>query len=153
MKEISLTADDFKDLSTMLRDISFFSKLSMGGLERLLSMTRLYEVRTGEVVFRKGEVGDALYVVQSGAVDVYRRKFTWIPGGRLARLSRGDFFGEMALLDQPYRTATVVAQTTTRVFVILASHFNDLLRGNPEMAASLRDVAAKRSFAQKHSLG
>lgn len=148
-KEIPLSASDYKELSTALRRISFFSNLSMGMIERVLSLTHLYEAKAGKVLFRKGEIGDALYVIQSGSVEVLKHKFAWMPGGRLAQLKAGDFFGEMALLDQPYRTATVVTKEPTRLFVILASRFNDLLRDNPEMRSAIRDVAATRAFQNK----
>ncbi len=150
VKKIEMGPSDYKELAGALRRISFFANLSLADLESLLGLTALYEVDKGRVLFRKGSVGDALYVIQSGEVDIISRRYAWIPGGRIARLRAGDFFGEMALLDQPYRTASAVAAAPSRLFVLLAARFNELLRSNPAFAQALRSVAARRGFEQKH---
>ena len=142
--------DQVADLSQALRRHSFFQGMSIGDLERFMRITNLYEYESGKTVFKKGDVGDALYVIGSGQVNIIQRRFPIWPAKTIATLNPGDFFGEMALLDQPYRTATAVTHGPTSLFVILNTNFNDLLRDNPEFARNLRHIAQTRAFETKN---
>jgi CRP/FNR family cyclic AMP-dependent transcriptional regulator len=149
VKKQPIGPNEMLRLSQALRKISFFQGMSLGDLERFINITDLYEFDSGEVVFKKGDVGDALYVVQSGRVRVISRPFPLWPAKTLAHLETGDLFGEMALIDQPYRTATVVTDGPARLFVILNTHFSELLRSNPEFSRDIRLIAQKRAFESR----
>lgn len=89
----------------------------------------------GDVVFREGDVGNALFVIQSGAVEVSREH-----GGRrmvVALLERGDFFGEMALVDDEKRSATVTAIADSRLLPITRRSFRERVRADPGVALHL----------------
>jgi CRP/FNR family transcriptional regulator, cyclic AMP receptor protein len=149
MKKIPIGPDEISQLSQALRKISFFQGISMGDLERFINITNLYEYPSGKAVFKKGSVGDALYVVHAGSVRIINRPFPFWPAKTLAILGPGELFGEMALIDQPYRTATVVTEGPTKLFVVLNTHFNELLQSNPEFARDIRRMAQQRAFESR----
>lgn len=150
MIKLPIGPSEMTHLSTVMKKISFFQGMSLGDIERFIAITNLYEYKAGKMVFKKGDVGDALYVVHSGAVRVVQRLFPFWPAKTLARLGPGELFGEMALIDQPYRTATVIAEGPTQLFVMLNTHFNELLRANPEFSRDLRRIAQERAFETRH---
>jgi hypothetical protein len=88
--------------------------------------------RAGEVVFREGEPGAEMYIIQSGAVEIYReingeRKFSRV-------LEKGDFFGEMSLLEGIARTATAEVVQDAEVIVINGATFDQMIKSNVEIA-------------------
>lgn len=92
----------------------------------------------GEVLFEAGEVGDALYVVVAGEVDVVRG------GAVIAHLGAGECVGEMAALDWEPRSATVRATAPTRLVRLERNDLMDLLTDYPELVRSLARVLVER---------
>jgi F420-non-reducing hydrogenase small subunit len=91
--------------------------------------------RRGEVVFRQGDPGESMYVIQSGAVEVSQLK-----NGRetvIAILEKGDFFGEMALLENKFRSATITAISRTRLIPLTKDLFVDRLKRDPDVSLHL----------------
>jgi F420-non-reducing hydrogenase small subunit len=109
--------------------------------------------RRGDVVFRQGDPGDSMYIIQSGAVEVCQRK-----NGReavIAILEKGDFFGEMALLQNEFRSATITAISRTRLIPLNKDLFVDRLKRDPDVSMHLlkkliqRILGAHRRFQQE----
>ena len=96
----------------------------------------------GEIIFRQGEKGDSMYVVQDGYVEVVKE----IDGmdSRLAVLGQGDFFGEMAIFENSARSATVRALGTTRVLTVDKRNFLRRIHEDPSLAYHLVQVMAGR---------
>ena len=97
---------------------------------------------SGEILFRDGDAGDTMYVLRSGRVRVFKEA-----NGRektLAFIEAGDFFGEMALLNNKPRTASAECVEETRVLVIDGKTFEAMLRGNAEIAVRMIQRLAKR---------
>jgi F420-non-reducing hydrogenase small subunit len=96
----------------------------------------------GEVVFRQGEPGDTIYIIQSGAVEVSQlrndKKVV------LALLEHGDFFGEMALIDNHPRTATVTTIYRTRLLSFTRSSFLERVRHDPGVVLHLLKGLSQR---------
>lgn len=92
-----------------------------------------------EVIFRKGDNGDALYLIEEGLVHITTGKDKSRPGKTLAELGPGDSFGEMALLMGEPRSATAIAAEETSVLRIDKVHFDELL----ERSANLRRAVEK----------
>jgi CRP-like cAMP-binding protein len=72
---------------------------------------------------------------------------------KMATLGPGDCFGEMALLNEAPRNATVACQSASRLFVLPASHFRAVLARNPEFAKEINDLASTRQFELDHKFG
>jgi CRP-like cAMP-binding protein len=99
-------------------------------------------VEAGTVLFREGDRGDEMYVIQSGEIAISRRlrdRDTVI-----AMLSGGEFFGEMAIVNNRPRSATATVQREARVLVIDGKRFEAMLRGKVEIAVRLIKTLAER---------
>jgi CRP-like cAMP-binding protein len=100
------------------------------------------EYQPGEVLFREGEAGEVMFVIQTGAVRI-----TKAVGGDekvLAVLGPGEFLGEMAILNGKPRTATAVVVEPTRCLVIEARTLEQMVARNAEIALRLIKKLAKR---------
>jgi CRP-like cAMP-binding protein len=96
----------------------------------------------GAVLFREGEPGDFMYVIQSGEVEI-RRTIGEVERV-LAVLPAGEFFGEMALINQRPRSATAVVRRPSRLLVIEARTFEAMIRGKTEIAVRMIRTLAGR---------
>ena len=94
---------------------------------------------SGDIVFREGDVGDRMYVVISGEIEVLRE------GERLAMLAEGDYFGEMAVLSDEPRNATVRATKASTLASISKSDFGRLLGAFPRLEKQMGELIASRS--------
>ena len=100
-------------------------------------------VPAGTVVFSEGEVGTEMYVIQSGTVEVFK-KTTRGDEKFLATLEKGDFFGEMSILEDVPRTATARAKTDCELLKINQSTFDEMLRHNGEIAVRMLRKLSRR---------
>ncbi|HYM60568.1 MAG TPA: cyclic nucleotide-binding domain-containing protein [Thermoanaerobaculia bacterium] len=96
----------------------------------------------GETIFRQGDLGTEMYIIQDGEVDIIKH----INGEShlLSKLEKGDFFGEMAVLENAVRTADAIATSEVRVLAINGSRFDEMLRKNPEIAVRIIRKYSKR---------
>lgn len=96
----------------------------------------------GDVIFQQGELGTEMFIIQEGEVDIVKH----INGEShsLSHLEKGDFFGEMAVLESVPRTADAVAATDVRTLVINGARFDEMLRKNPEIAVRIIRKYSKR---------
>jgi cyclic nucleotide-binding protein/MFS transporter len=125
-----------------LRAVAMFSPLSAPTLERLAS--RLVPVATpaGTDIVRKGEAGDRFYIVRSGALQV-------ISSGRpIGELGPGDFFGEIALLRDVPRTATVTTRTNALLYALEREAFIQAVSGHPTSTDIAEAVVRSRLGAE-----
>jgi MFS family permease len=117
--------------------VPMFVPLSVAGKERIASKLVLHPVRAGEVVIRAGEEGDGFYLVGAGELDVDA-------GGRHTTARRGDYFGEIALLRDVPRTATVTAAVDSRLLELHRDDFLAAVTGHSVAHAAGHEVAAAR---------
>jgi CRP-like cAMP-binding protein len=96
----------------------------------------------GDVIFQQGELGTEMFIIQEGEVDIVKH----INGEShaLSHLEKGDFFGEMAVLESVPRTADAIAKTDVRALVINGARFDEMLRKNPEVAVRIIRKYSKR---------
>jgi MFS family permease len=107
----------------LLSGVPMFRPLPIPAIDELAQHVENVQVAAGEDVFRQGDRGERFYVVQSGEADV-------IGDGKVIRtLREGDGFGEIALLQDAERTATVRARTPTRLYTLDRRHFLSAVTG------------------------
>jgi cAMP-dependent protein kinase regulator len=129
----------------VLGRIEAFRQVPPEMLNELAAEFRGASAEAGEVLVKQGDLGDQLFVVDEGELEV-----SALVGSRtirLAKLSRGDVFGEFALVKRSPRTATVTALTRVRLWTLSAEHFNGWMNKSPRLAASVRDVIRRREMS------
>jgi CRP-like cAMP-binding protein len=95
------------------------------------------------VIFDEGDVGTEMYVIQSGTVELMKKTGRG-DGKSLATLEKGDFFGEMSILEDVPRTATARAKTDCELIKINQSTFDEMLRHNTEIAVRMLRKLSRR---------
>jgi voltage-gated potassium channel len=121
-----------------LAGIPFFAQLTAEERERLAPCAKREVVPAGLVITVFGERGDEFYVIEAGQAYVSQ------DSGRLAELGPGDFFGEIALVEPGWRTASVQAATSMHLIVLTEGSCGALLRENPSLAERLYAAASER---------
>ncbi len=133
-----------------LRRLPLFADLPDADLGRLCHMAERANVPAGRVVMEEGTPGDGLYIVVAGKLEVTKRE----SGSEVVLAARGpgEFLGEMSLLEQGPRSATVRAVEDSELLVIQPSAFRQLLRVSPDAAASILRTMAMRLRSTESSL-
>ena len=124
-----------------LKRIPLFEDLSRRELIELARISEDVEVPEGKVLCKEGELGHEFFVIIEGEAEVTRR------GKHLATDGRGDFFGEISLLEKSRRVATVTAKTPLRFFVLTGQDFRHLLDTNPKVERKVLHALARRVMA------
>jgi CRP-like cAMP-binding protein len=121
-----------------LRSSPLFAKTSEVELSRIASLTDELHVEPGEQLTVEGQPGTTFFVIARGTATVTRA------GQRLVGLGPGSYFGEIALLEQGPRTATVTADSRMWLFVFDAKGFASLMNGIPAVADEIFRALAER---------
>ena len=127
-----------------LRQVPLFESLDDDAAKQLCDLLETLDCEKQKVLFRAGEAGDAMYIIERGKVRISvdamnGRELT------LTELGRGDFFGEMALLDGQPRSANATASEESRLAVLSRQHFlSFIMRGNPNVALEMMTALANR---------
>ncbi len=129
-----------------LRRAPLFAELSKDELENLAKGTEDLEVDAGKVLCREGEPAMEFFVIIDGEVEVTR------DGRPIRTLRNGDFFGEIALLEDLPRTATVTARTPLRFFVLTRQSFWGMVDRSPEVERKLLRTLARRLVSDDPTL-
>mgnify|MGYP000064132980 FL=1 len=131
-----------KDEVEMLRRVPLFAKIAPAKLKLLAFASDRLTCREGQNLFRQGDAGDAAYVVLSGTADVL------VDSGdseiKVAEVEQNSIVGEIAILCDVSRTATVRATTRLEVLKISKDNFLDLMNDFPDMAVEIMRVLADR---------
>ena len=149
---VECTRDPTAALMTIdLKTVRLFGELSAPQLESLRMSSDSKVFQTDAIIFKEGDPGDGIYLIADGAVRISVR----MPNQQfcqLARLEKGDFFGEMAVLDQGPRSASVSALVNTEVVFIPRQIILDLFHESSLFALRLfNETSARlREFNQKY---
>jgi CRP-like cAMP-binding protein len=117
--------------------VPMFVPLSLAAKERLATKLLPLDVAAGTTVVRAGDVGDRFYLVESGRVRIE------LPDGE-KQSGAGDYFGEIALLRDVPRTATVTAETATRLYALERDDFLAAVTGHALAEAAAQDIVGAR---------
>ena len=121
-----------------LRSVPLFESLSDATLERVLTMANEFEAQPGHVLVAPNQPGAGLFVIEEGKVTVDLR-------GREVELGPGEFFGELALLDEgAVHAGRVCAATNVKCLAIRRDDFAELLESEPRIARAMLKVLARR---------
>ena len=96
----------------------------------------------GDMIFAQGDLGTEMFIIQEGEVHIV--KHINQESHILSKLEKGDFFGEMALLESVPRTADAIAHSDVKALVINGARFDEMLRKNPEIAVRIIRKYSKR---------
>jgi CRP-like cAMP-binding protein len=138
------------ELLTILKSAELFQGLSTDQLARIAGLAETETYKSDDYIFRQGDFGDKMYIIGDGQVEIRVN----VTDGHFAALylGQGQLFGEMALLDQGRRSASVVAvQDPTIVFGIPSGTFNELCYQDTTIGyIIMRNMALDLSFKLRH---
>jgi CRP-like cAMP-binding protein len=147
---------DTRQMIELLSKSDLLRHLPPEEVEQILTCVRNRELRPGEVLFRAGDPGDALYIVAQGTVEVLAAPS---PSGdgelgqSIAELREGETFGEMAILSQGPRTATVRAVGEVKLLEIGKQDFELLIARDRELAAAVERLSHGRAISNLSRAG
>jgi len=116
----------------LLEKVSLFAGLSRRQLGKLLVKLFEKEYGSGETIFLEGEPGKALFIVLDGRVSIFHAGHG--AEDRLAALTPGAYFGELALIDDLPRSASARAEEHSSLLILYKSHFDELIEGHSTIA-------------------
>ena len=122
----------------LLVSVPIFTPLPGGSLEHLAGRLVPLRVDAGTVVVREGDVGDRFYIVTEGELDVTQ------DGVKIAELEPGGYFGEIALLRDTNRTATVTARSDAVLYALDREEFLAAVTGHPQSSEAAESVMSAR---------
>jgi CRP-like cAMP-binding protein len=118
------------DLRKSIQHIPIFNFLKKKELNELLEITHNRTYVAGEYIFVQGDIGIGLYLIRDGEVEI-KRKFNDNIELSLATLYKGDFFGELALIDNEKRSASAVAKTDCKISVLFKPDLDEFIEKYP----------------------
>ncbi len=148
-QDSNLRYEKLKKLNDISEPLSFGctneSELKQFALPAFERFAKVFEPR--EVIISEFEPGDTFYLIQKGEVQLLK----CVNGSlkNLDILKPGEFFGEMAILDNSPRSATCMAKTSVKCLEFSKENFEILITGNPQLALSLLKLFCKRIYDQK----
>jgi len=126
-----------------LRSVPLFRALDDMAASELCALLTMREVAGGTPLFHRGEPGDSMYLVENGCVRISVKDADG-HDTTLAEMGKGDFFGEMSLLDGNARSADATASVDSRLAVLPRADFRSFLRKNPDIALGILTALTHR---------
>jgi CRP-like cAMP-binding protein len=142
-REVEIT-----DSVSRLKGVDFLASLPEESLRMVASDLKRMIYAKGEVLFKEGDRGHSLFIVETGGVRIKKVG----DSGReiiLARLGPGSFFGEMSLLTGEARSGTAETTEDSTFLVVEKTNFEGILKANPASAETISNIVAERLEATK----
>lgn len=127
----------------MLQSVPLFSAMTLEQLEAIHSCLTEQHYTKGEVIFNEGDIGDEMYIVADGQVEILLNLNSGEPI-HLATMQAGSYFGEMAVLDRDPRSAAARVSEDARLFVLKGEQLKELIYVMPEIAFTIFRVLSER---------
>lgn len=134
---------DPKETSTFLAKVPLFRGLKKRQLEKIANQFVPREYATGKMIVTQGEGGEGFFIIMKGSAEVIREQ---IDGTKAVVNTLGptDFFGELTLLDDGLRTASVITTDETECLILTRWNFLAVLKEDIDMAIVILEELAKR---------
>ncbi len=145
------SGDEFADEIEVLASMPLFAGLDRSRIKLLTLAAEHYDYDEGQMVFRQGDVGDNAFIILGGAVDVVIE--TAQGPQTVASMGKNELFGELALLCNAPRTATIVAKADLKVFSLNRDTFFKLIAEDADMSARIMRFIAQRLERTTRDLG
>jgi CRP/FNR family transcriptional regulator, cyclic AMP receptor protein len=126
------------ETAELLRGVPLFSDLSQKELENIARTMKRRTFKAADTVAAEGAGGVGFFVIEDGQAVVS------VGGEEVGRLKRGDYFGEIALIAETERTATVKAETELRCLGLTSWEFRPLVEGNASIAWKMLEAMAQK---------
>jgi CRP/FNR family cyclic AMP-dependent transcriptional regulator len=133
------------DTSALIGSVPFFSGLDSKSWKALLAQGREMTYKAGDTIVTEGTTGVGFFLILDGKAEVRKQ------GKLQATLSKGQFFGEMSLIDDMPRSADVIAVQPTKCWAITSWSFASLIKVHPELALGMLKEVVKRLRAAMSS--
>jgi voltage-gated potassium channel len=130
---------EFVDTWNLVAKVPLFRSLDAARIAAVAGVLRARRAERGERLIRKGDQADSMYFIVSGDVEVDQESAA--PKGRL---SAGDFFGEIALIADRERTATITALSPCKLLVLHKDDFENFMESHPDLRVAVREAARRR---------
>ncbi|MFN2484498.1 MAG: cyclic nucleotide-binding domain-containing protein [Candidatus Limnocylindria bacterium] len=137
------------DLERTLAGVPLLASLDRGTIRRLARDGKVRVYPAGDTILEEGTRGVALFIILRGRVRVEQRGRA--TGAALGELGPGEFFGELALIEDHARTASVVALEETECLLIVAWEFSALLKEHPQIAVPIMRALIARLHRAEHN--
>lgn len=131
----------------LIRQVPLFSGLDKSELQGLASSMKERIFQEGDTVASEGQSGIGFFIIDEGEASVS------VGGEERATLGHGDYFGEVALIDDGARTATIMAKSPLKCYGITSWEFRPLVEGNAGLAWKMLQMMAKRLRDAEQRLG
>jgi CRP/FNR family transcriptional regulator len=122
----------------LIRSVPMFAKLGRAELEQIAALVDEIDVPAGRVLMRQGENGQEMFLVVSGRFRIERN------GETIAERGPGSALGEISLISEGPRTATVTAEEPSQVLVAARREFHTLMDGHPQIRAQILEGLADK---------
>lgn len=130
---------EFVDTWNLVAKVPLFRTLDAARIAAVAGVLQARRAERGERLIRKGDIGDSMYFIVSGDVEVDTET-----GAPIRRLQAGDFFGEVALIAERTRTATITAVSTCKLLVLHKDDFDGFMDAHPDLKDAVRAASARR---------
>ena len=137
---------DLMSTWNLVAHVPLFENLGAQDVARISRLLEPLVLQAGQIIVNEGDEADAMFFVVSGELEVDL-------DSHKVELSKGDFFGEIALLEAGTRSATVRSTTRTQLLALDRQHFDDLLASRPEIAKQVHEMAEQRRKQDAERVG
>lgn len=144
VKSMNGASAGLENLADNLKRVPLLAALSTEHLKMLAKLATTETHGKGKTIIKQGDPGAGLFVILDGSVEVSMRPKADLPEVKITTLFKGDFFGEMALIDGYPRNATITTLTETKVVELGRWVFMDAMRREPSIGVALVPILTKR---------
>jgi voltage-gated potassium channel len=130
---------EFVDTWNLVAKVPLFRSLDAARIAAVAGVLRARRAERGERLIRKGDQADSMYFIVSGDVEVDQES-----AAPMGRLGAGDFFGEIALIADRVRTATITALSPCKLLVLHKDDFESFMQSHPDLRDAVREAARRR---------